>query len=104
MSLDYEFRYNGNRTPLNGTATISINSNCYSTELAFAQELAERLRAAVPFQVELFGKPSMHILGGNRSKGVMSVEMGIKFSVPDATAAQAFADAGWFTSLEYILG
>jgi hypothetical protein len=100
--LNYEFRYTGNFR--NGTTTVSVNSDCYSTELEFAEGLAQRLRESIPFPVESFGKPSMHILGGIRHKGVMSVEMSIKSLLSDETMKQAFAGAGWFSTLEYILG
>lgn len=101
--LTYEFRYNGHRKTLDGNAVVSVNTNCYNSQLKFADELLMRLKRQIPFEHQITGEPEIHILGGNR-KGMMSVEVGITFEYPDEAVREYFAKDGWGSELEVVLG
>ena len=80
-----EFRYS--MPPENQHVAVGVNSNYYTTTtLSFLQLLCKKLKEAIPFKYEIVSKPEVRILGGDRARGMASVEMMIQFEISDTDA------------------
>lgn len=99
--VQFEFSFS---TPSNSSTHVAVTTNCYGKSLDFAQMLASTLRKMIPVPHISTGEPEIHILGGRRRKGMMSVELSIKSSLNDTEIAETLKKHGFSEGLEYILG
>lgn len=105
MSLTYEFSYStlftkGDRN----YTTVAVTTNTYGSTVKHILDLEKRLRAEVPFTYRKENEPEVKLLGGNRRKGMISVEMRISTVLSQPSASKLFSKAGFSDGLEYILG
>jgi hypothetical protein len=97
--VEYEFHHS-NGFGKGHSVHVGVTTNCYGKSLSFINELAHKLRTSIPFPYNEESEPGVVVLGGNRKKGMISVEMGITFAITEAEARKCFEAAGWFSDME----
>lgn len=99
--VQFEYAFS---TPSEGRSTVGITTNCYGKSISFAQLLDTTLRSAIPVPYRPNQEPEIHILGGNRRKGMLTVELSISTDLSDEELTAALKEAGFYEGLEFYLG
>ena len=98
-----EFSYDMGQGQQN--AHVTVNSRSYYIKtLTFANELLDALRVAIPFPCTEASEPELHILAGDRVRGMLSVEFDIAFVLSYEEALAKLEAAGFKTPTEFYLG
>jgi len=97
--MTWEFHHS-NGFGIGHTVYVGVTTNTYGSTISFVNSLAEKLRKAIPFPYNEEDEPKVVVLGGDRKKGMISVEMGISFAIPVYEAKERFKNAGWWNDME----
>jgi hypothetical protein len=100
---DLEFSFDMRRGEQSAHVTVNSRST-YTKTFSFANKLLSVLRTIIPFPYTEKTEPELHVLGGQRVKGMLSVEMGIDFNLPYEEARIKLENAGFTSPTEFILG
>ena len=98
MKLEFSFA----QKPKNGCVSIAVNSHYYTKTIPFALELEKKLKEVIPFSFEQKGETNLNILGGQRVKGMLSVEMDISYKISDEEALTLLKGKGFSEGFELI--
>ncbi|MCR4312144.1 MAG: hypothetical protein NUV56_02555 [Candidatus Uhrbacteria bacterium] len=85
-----------------GTLLIAINpTSSYMKTIPFALGLEKLLKEVIPFTFEQRGETRLEKLGGDRRKGMLSVEMNIAFTnITNDEAIRQLKQLGFTEGLE----
>jgi dsDNA-binding SOS-regulon protein len=97
-----EYRYGQVK---DGQAHVSVNiADSYDKKLSTANELADVLRRCIPFHHKIAREPRIVILGGDRRKKMLAIEMDVSFQISDSEAVAMLRQCNFTEGMELSLG
>lgn len=104
MSNESSFQFYFRKSPKNADLRVWVHPNHYNKSVDAINDLAAALPTKIPFKFEIVTSPEVRILGGHRVRGIVSVEMLIRFDLIIAEAVRQLEAAGFHEGTEEYLG
>jgi hypothetical protein len=92
------------RHPVLPNLNVRVNPSHYGKRISVINELERELKDKITFKHEIHCEPEVHILGGRRVRGIVSVEMTIEPLIPIEEAVAELRAGGFCEGTEEILG